>query len=105
MKKYALIGASSRCHVMFAKPIAENFKDDAKIVAVFDTNRTRTEYIKADIDNEIKVYENYDEMIRESTPDVVIIKKSVGNHGGGDERIQRMLFRGDLKDSLWQMAN
>lgn len=32
-------------------------------------------------------------------------KKSLGAHGGGDERLQRILFRGDISDPLGQVAN
>ena len=32
------------------------------------------------------------------------LKKETGSHGGGDERLLRMLFRGDLPDPLGQFA-
>ena len=44
MKKYVLIGASHRCYGMYAKSIVESFKNEAKIVGIFDINMTRAEY-------------------------------------------------------------
>jgi preprotein translocase subunit Sss1 len=40
MKKYVLVGASSRCQEMFSKPLKEEFSDVAVIVGIFDINRT-----------------------------------------------------------------
>ena len=35
----------------------------------------------------------------------IIFSKSTGNHGGGDERLINMLFRGDVEDKLSQCAS
>lgn len=73
MKKYVLVGASGRCLGMFARPLINNFKDVAKIVGIFDINRTRADYIRKNTDPSIPVYQDYDQMMRETQPDVAII--------------------------------
>lgn len=73
MKKYAIAGASSRCLGMFAKPIAETYKDYAKIVGIFDINQTRATYTARQTDPDIPVYCDFDAMLRETRPDIVIV--------------------------------
>jgi len=58
---------------MFAKPIGQSFRDVAVICGIFDINRTRAEYIKASINYEIKVFDDFDTMVGETVPDVVIV--------------------------------
>jgi len=73
MKKYVLVGASGRCFHMFAKPLVNDYKDVAKIVGIFDINRTRAEYIRDHTDPSIPVYTDYDQMMKETKPDAAII--------------------------------
>jgi len=73
MKKYALAGAGSRCLGMFAEPIAETYKDYAKIVGIFDVNRTRASYTARQTDPNVPVYYDFDKMLRETQPDIVIV--------------------------------
>lgn len=73
MKKYVLIGASSRCQEMFSKPIVEEYGDVAKIAGIFDINRTRAEYISKDTGMDIPVYSDFDAMMQETRPDAAII--------------------------------
>lgn len=58
---------------MFAKPVAEKYKDYAKIVGIFDINRTRAEYFAQRTDAAIPVYTDFDKMIMETGPDIVIV--------------------------------
>jgi hypothetical protein len=46
----------------------------------------------------IKLFNRRGEMI------TIESKRATGGHGGGDERLRRMLFAGDLPDPLGQMA-
>jgi hypothetical protein len=48
--------------------------------------------------NEIRVYD------RKGGLDTVQVPKAVGGHGGGDERLRRMIFARDVEDSLGQQA-
>lgn len=73
MKKYVLVGASGRAYGMFAKPLVEKYKDVAKIVGVFDINRTRAEFICNNTDPSIPVYLDYSKMMEETKPDAAII--------------------------------
>lgn len=73
MKKYVLVGASGRAFSMFAKPLINDFKDVAKIVGIFDINKTRAEYIRKNTDPNILVYTDYDQMMKETKPDTAII--------------------------------
>ncbi|NLC67513.1 MAG: Gfo/Idh/MocA family oxidoreductase [Clostridiaceae bacterium] len=73
MKKYALVGASSRALYMFAKPLVKDFKDVAKITGIFDINSVRAKYVQENTDPAIPVYTDFDQMMRETKPDATII--------------------------------
>ena len=78
MKKYALVGASSRCFAMFAKPLVEEYSDIAKVVGVFDTNRGRSEYYNKHLG--IPIFDDFDAMMKETKPDNVIVTTVDGFH-------------------------
>ena len=42
---------------------------------------------------------------RDKTVSEILVPKAAGGHGGGDERLQRMVFAGDLPDPLGYMAD
>jgi len=46
IKKYVLVGASSRALFMYAKPMRQNYTDGAEIVGIFDINRLRAEKVR-----------------------------------------------------------
>jgi predicted dehydrogenase len=73
VKKYVLVGASGRCLNMFAKPLVKNFSDVAKIVGIFDINKTRAEYVVKNTDPKIPIYSDFDVMMKETKPDTAII--------------------------------
>lgn len=73
MKKYVLVGASSRALGMFAKPLVEKFGDAGRIAGIFDINRTRAEYVREHTDPAVPVFDDYDRMMRETEPDAAII--------------------------------
>jgi len=72
MKRYALVGASSRGFYMYALPITERFKDYAKLVGIFDINRKRAEYVSSYCGG-VPIFEDFDKMIEETHPDYVIV--------------------------------
>lgn len=72
MKRYALVGASSRGFHMYAIPIVERFRDYAKLVGIFDINIKRSEYI-SNYCGGIPVFDDFDSMLKETYPDYVIV--------------------------------
>ena len=72
MKTYAFAGASSRAHGMFAKPIVVEFHDVAKIVGVYDINFERAKLFAKDF-GMFDAFEDFDNMIIETKPDIVIV--------------------------------
>lgn len=73
MKKYVLAGASSRALGMFARPIAEKFNEHACLAGIFDINRVRAEYINKAVGGNVPIYSDFDAMMKETKPDVVIV--------------------------------
>ncbi|MFC1465863.1 MAG: Gfo/Idh/MocA family protein [Candidatus Brachytrichaceae bacterium NZ_4S206] len=72
MKSYAFAGASSRAIGMFALPIAQRFRDTARIVGVFDVNPHRARLLSEHTTNP-PVFDDFDAMLRETKPDCVIV--------------------------------
>ncbi len=73
MKKYAIVGASSRGMHMYALPIAQNYRDDAKLVGVYDPNWKRAEFLKKRAGDDFPVYQSFEEMMQGSKPYAVIV--------------------------------
>lgn len=73
MKKYALAGASVRGMGMYAMPLFNDYADVAKIVGIFDINYKRSDNIRKNTDPDIPTFTDFDQMIRETKPDVVIV--------------------------------
>lgn len=72
MKKYVLVGASTRGYHMFIEPMVKEYSDCARFTGVFDTNPGRSEYIASRCPD-AKVYTDFDLMISEQKPNVVIV--------------------------------
>lgn len=75
MKKYVLCGASRRGHNMYAANITAHFTDVAQLVGIFDINPMRAEYVRDCVDERksIPVFTDFDEMLRTTNPDTVIV--------------------------------
>ncbi|MNI39210.1 putative oxidoreductase YteT precursor [compost metagenome] len=74
-----------------------------KAVFVGDKGRMEAEHITGKmIPDDPNEYIRYYNKAGEET--TVQVRKSSGGHGGGDERLRRMLFVGDLADPLHQQA-
>src|SRR5918911_711851 len=71
MRRYVLTGAGSRALSMFARPIAERFRESAALVGVYDTNFERANHLGNMFD--VQVFDDFDAMLRETTPDCVIV--------------------------------
>lgn len=72
-KKYVLAGAGGRAFSMFAKPITERFYDVAVLTGIFDVNMTRAEYFRKIAAPGAVLYRDFDEMMKEQKPDVLIV--------------------------------
>lgn len=72
MKTYVFVGAGNRALFGFAKPIQEFFSENAKLLAVYDLNHGRAEYMSKQC-NGLTVYDDFGTMIQTEKPDVVIV--------------------------------
>lgn len=73
MKKYVIVGTGNRALEMFIRPIVNVFSDEANIIAIFDINIKRAEYISKLIPYDVKVYDNLDKMLDETDADICIV--------------------------------
>lgn len=78
-KKYAIVGTGARCS-MFVEAIYGAHREYAELVAICDTSRTRMEFWHDEIVNRLSgaavaMYhaDDFDRMIQEKKPDVVIV--------------------------------
>jgi len=79
VKRYALVGTGGRCP-MFINPIVERFQEDAELVGLCDINPARLDFYQKMLKeeksyNEVPTFEAdaFDEMIRQTKPDTVIV--------------------------------
>jgi predicted dehydrogenase len=75
--KYAAVGTGGRV-AMFIDPIAGRFKDSAELVGLCDPSETRRTYHQKRLVRdfgvpEVPTYEDFDRMLAEQKPDVVIV--------------------------------
>lgn len=75
--KYAAVGIGGRIP-MFIDPIADRYSDSSELVGLCDTSLTRASYHQQRLTLEygidfVPVYQDFDLMLRESRPDVVIV--------------------------------
>ncbi len=73
VKKYAIVGASSRGLHMYAVPLHKKFRDVAKLVGVYDPNYKRAQILQSEAGGDFPVYESFEKMIEDSKPDAVIV--------------------------------
>lgn len=73
MKQYAIVGASSRGTSMFAIPIVKEYGDVARLVGVYDPNYKRAWLLQQKCGGGFPVYASFEEMVRDSRPDIVIV--------------------------------
>ncbi len=72
MKRYAIAGTSGRALSMYARPIAERFRETAELVGLFDVNLARAEFVSRQCGN-VPVFGDFDELVRQARPDCVIV--------------------------------
>ncbi|MTH79066.1 Gfo/Idh/MocA family oxidoreductase [Paracoccus aestuariivivens] len=78
-KKYALVGTGSRAR-MFYEAIAKNYRDNAELVALCDTNQTRMDYTNKVLEDEFHLSrlptykaEDFGKMLDDTGAEVVIV--------------------------------
>lgn len=73
MKKYVFAGAGGRATTMFAVPLLNEFPDVAEVVGVYDLCTKRSEALVRRTGRSIPIYTDFDEMLRVTKPDAVIV--------------------------------
>ena len=73
MKKYVLVGTGHRGIQSYVRPILEEYQDCAQIAAVCDINGKRARFVSTYLGHDIPAYTDFDLMMREHKPDVVIV--------------------------------
>lgn len=91
MKKYVLVGCGFRGTTAYALPIVEDYKDCAKLCGVYDTNYKRAELVSKFVKEDIPVFDDFDEMLKATNPDTVIVTPRDCDH---DDYIIRALNYG-----------
>ncbi|KAJ5432733.1 uncharacterized protein N7458_011889 [Penicillium daleae] len=78
LTRYAIVGTGVRSSFYY-KSIIQDFKDNAKLVAICDTNQTRMDAVNDDIvglgSTRVQTYKaaDFDKMVADHKPDVVIV--------------------------------
>ena len=74
MKKYVLVGTGVRGIASYIRPLIKDYTDCADLSAVYDINEKRAHAaVKMENAQNVKVYTDFDEMIKTEKPDTVII--------------------------------
>jgi predicted dehydrogenase len=76
-KKFAAVGTGGRI-VMFIDPIVQDFPDSCELVGLCDTSETRRTFHQKRLSKEygipeVPTYGDFDQMLREQKPDVVVV--------------------------------
>jgi len=71
--RYALIGCGGRGIFMFAKPIVQRFAHSAELVGFCDLNQGRMDYANRVLETKLPTYTDFDRMLQDTNPDVVIV--------------------------------
>ena len=80
MKKYVQVGCGNRGIFAYAKPIVKNYADRAELVGVYDVNPARAALVSEIVGKDIPVYGDFDRMLDEANPDVVIVTSKDSTH-------------------------
>ncbi len=91
MKKYVQVGCGYRGVYTYSKPLVKEFGDVAQLCGVYDTNYKRAELVSQIVEAEIPVYDDFDKMLEDVKPDVVLVTPKDSVH---DEYIIKALYAG-----------
>lgn len=73
MKKYALVGTGFRGILAYATPMVKEYPDCVDLAAVCDVNIKRAELVSSFTGKQIPAYNDFDLMLNEIKPDVVVV--------------------------------
>lgn len=73
MKRIAFAGASARGTMMYAQPFAKDYSDKVLLVGVYDSNHKRSEVLKRWAGVDMPVFTDFDAMVREAKPDIIVV--------------------------------
>ncbi|UOQ43974.1 Gfo/Idh/MocA family oxidoreductase [Halobacillus salinarum] len=84
MKKYAICGVSNRAIGMFIQPMVKKFSASSRVVGLLDRDSKRFTVCKQEVPEvkDVPVYQHdeFDRMIKETKPDVVIVASRDDTH-------------------------
>jgi predicted dehydrogenase len=81
-KRYAVVGTGNRALGMFCKPLCSDFPETARLVALCDVNLLRAEATAAELPCDVPTFTDFDEMLRETKPDAVVVATRDAAHAG-----------------------
>ncbi len=90
-KRYAIVGAGTRCLSMFVERLYKDYKDTVEFVGVYDINKLRSKYFQNKLNGKLTIYYDFEQMLDEAKPDAVFVTSVDSNH---HEYIIRALEKG-----------
>ena len=78
--KLAIVGTGSRGSQSWGKPIVATYSDVVELVGLCDINSKRVQAAKALIGTQAPTYLDFDRMIQETKPDVVMVTTVDSTH-------------------------
>ena len=73
MKKYVVVGTGWRGMFSYVEPLVKEYADCAELAAVCDINGKRARFAAEYLQRDIPAYTDFDQMLRDHNPDVVIV--------------------------------
>lgn len=80
MRRYVMVGCGYRGVEAYAEPIVKKFSHCAELCGVYDLNKKRAALVSDLVGKDIKVFDDFDEMLAEVKPDRVIITTKDCDH-------------------------
>ena len=78
--RLAIVGTGERGALDWGKPIAQDFRDEVQLVGLFDINGKRAAAARELIGTNAPVFTDFEQMIRQSKPDTVLITTVDATH-------------------------
>lgn len=79
-KRVAMVGTGVRAIGMWGKPVIKEFSDKVQFVGLCDINPGRVEYAKKDMALTCPTYTDFDKMMKETKPDLLLVMSVDGVH-------------------------
>ena len=80
MKRYVQVGCGFRGVKSYAVPMVNDYADCAELCGVYDVNQKRAKLVSEISGKEIPVYDDFDKMLEEVKPDIVIVTPKDCDH-------------------------